>query len=659
MKGVRAWPGPTGGLVRIRLTMRRTRWWQPPVALLLAAGLVVGSVGMAWADQGGGSEHHESSGGEAAGGHESSKPEQEFSDIGGNWAAADIMSLALQGVLSGEGGGQFAPTQTVDRAEAAAMLVRVSGHENDAVQTNLEHEFGDASEIPTWAQAPVTQAVQAGLMTGEDGNFAPSAPLTRAQAAVLLVRAAGLSAEAAADANATLNFTDKSQIPSWAWGSVAAAVAHGFLQGFPDGSFRPNAPIERDQMAAILSRGQHDIAEHEHEGSATAGRHVVVGLVSAMTASSITVAQSGNGATVTIPTTATTLVYVDERSTTLAAIATGDVVRVVTDTSGNALLVAARSPEGEVAGVVQAYTAPTSTAAGSITLVRESGVVVTYPVPSDVTVRHGDHTLTLSQVQPGDRVEATVAGSPPAVTGLKVEQSESERQVLVGTVAAVGSGVLSVRDVTGATIQVPVGQDTDVSLDGHDASLGDLAVGDHVVVKLESGAAQKVTATSSGTGSSTGTSTVRLAGTVTGAAAGGFTLTVGTAAYTVDTSGATLERFGQTMTGVTVATGDGVTVTGTAAGSAITASLVDVTSLPVTVTGTVQSLDSHDGVAAIAVVTSGATTSYTVFATSATTVKTSGGATSSFAALTVGQTVDVTGNLVGDGVIAAAAITSH
>jgi hypothetical protein len=82
-----------------------------------------------------------------------------------------------------------------------------------------------------------------------DGAFRPAEPLTRAQAAALMVRAAGLEAGDIA----TTTFRDVAP-GHWAFQVIGAAERAGYLRGFPNGTFRPNEALTRAQAAALVMR---------------------------------------------------------------------------------------------------------------------------------------------------------------------------------------------------------------------------------------------------------------------------------------------------------------------------------------------------------------------------------------------------------------------
>ncbi|MDD4802784.1 MAG: S-layer homology domain-containing protein, partial [Syntrophomonas sp.] len=82
-----------------------------------------------------------------------------------------------------------------------------------------------------------------------DGGFHPEDGLTRAQAAVVIVKAAGLSAGPIT----STGFPDLA-IEHWAAPSIAAAAKAGYLKGFPDGTFRPDDMLTRSQGISTLLR---------------------------------------------------------------------------------------------------------------------------------------------------------------------------------------------------------------------------------------------------------------------------------------------------------------------------------------------------------------------------------------------------------------------
>jgi len=103
-----------------------------------------------------------------------------------------------------------------------------------------------------WAQASIEKAVAAGIAAGyADGTFKPNQILTRAEFAVMLVNALK-----APSAGAELTFTDSERIGKWAADQVSQAVKAGIITGYADGTFRPDAPITRAELAVMIAKAK-------------------------------------------------------------------------------------------------------------------------------------------------------------------------------------------------------------------------------------------------------------------------------------------------------------------------------------------------------------------------------------------------------------------
>ncbi|MEK5233390.1 S-layer homology domain-containing protein [Lysinibacillus sp. FSL K6-0232] len=101
-----------------------------------------------------------------------------------------------------------------------------------------------------WAEDYIMRAAAKGIVSGyPDGTFKPNHPVTRAEFTVMLAGALKLEGQGAA-----LTFTDHDQIGGWAKQAVAQAVQAGIVDGYNDGSFRPNAQITRVEIAVMIAR---------------------------------------------------------------------------------------------------------------------------------------------------------------------------------------------------------------------------------------------------------------------------------------------------------------------------------------------------------------------------------------------------------------------
>ena len=105
----------------------------------------------------------------------------------------------------------------------------------------------------SWAGASVRELVARGIVSGlGDGTYGPDQRLTRAQFAVLLSHSFG---DLPIVRREVPSFSDRSQIPSWAWPHVVASYQRGLLSGHANGTFGPNDPLTRLQALVAIASG--------------------------------------------------------------------------------------------------------------------------------------------------------------------------------------------------------------------------------------------------------------------------------------------------------------------------------------------------------------------------------------------------------------------
>ncbi len=170
-----------------------------------------------------------------------------FQDTTGHWAESAIRQAVGSGLVKGFADGTFRPDQVVNRAEFVTML----GRALDLKDTGKKLEFKDMGSIPAWAQAFVSGAVDAGIISGyANGTFGPEKQLNRAEMVAMIVRAAGIKPVT----GASLSFADAKDIPQWAVPYIAAAVEKGLVSGVGQNRFAPQQSATRaESLALILS----------------------------------------------------------------------------------------------------------------------------------------------------------------------------------------------------------------------------------------------------------------------------------------------------------------------------------------------------------------------------------------------------------------------
>ncbi|OAB42250.1 DUF4073 domain-containing protein [Paenibacillus glacialis] len=172
-----------------------------------------------------------------------------FSDLNkaSVWAREAIVKAKEYNLMAGSSDGTFRPMSAVTRQEVAAALNNVM--QIEPLQLS-KSSFTDVIS-GSWSAGAIEVMKSSGWMLGDgNGTFRPTAPLTREEMAVLLVKIANINIESSVP---ELSVTDKDKISSWAKQSVALALESGLMQGTGT-SFNPLQPVLRQEMAAIVLR---------------------------------------------------------------------------------------------------------------------------------------------------------------------------------------------------------------------------------------------------------------------------------------------------------------------------------------------------------------------------------------------------------------------
>ncbi|MGI6130227.1 MAG: S-layer homology domain-containing protein, partial [bacterium] len=158
-------------------------------------------------------------------------------DIEGHWAQDAIEQLVEKGAVSGLPDGTFRPDLTVTRSEFVTMVNKSLGITSVIGSSRFQDvKPGD------WFAGQVEAAAAYGYVAGNpDGTFSPYRPITREQAAAMLVRAFGLNKlTTEAEQNAVLSsFVDAGQVSAWAKADVATAVSIGLMSGYTSSTLAP------------------------------------------------------------------------------------------------------------------------------------------------------------------------------------------------------------------------------------------------------------------------------------------------------------------------------------------------------------------------------------------------------------------------------------
>ncbi|CCQ95739.1 hypothetical protein CULT_30101 [[Clostridium] ultunense Esp] len=170
-----------------------------------------------------------------------------FDDIANHWAKDAVEVMASQNIVKGSSANTFNPEGKVTRAEFATMLVRALGLSAKGAYTG---QFTDVKESD-WFAGSVEAAAKAGIIRGSGGKFNPKASVTREEMTVMLIRALGLTDQAA---GLTPSFSDAGSVATWAKEAVALAQQKGLISGIGNNLFAPKGISKRAEAATLLFR---------------------------------------------------------------------------------------------------------------------------------------------------------------------------------------------------------------------------------------------------------------------------------------------------------------------------------------------------------------------------------------------------------------------
>jgi len=130
--------------------------------------------------------------------------------------------------------------------------------------------FTDDAQIPTWATEAIEELMDQGVLTGnDDGSFAPNRQLNRAEVSKIIVLATGVDI----DTTGGPHFPDVNQ-GDWFYDYIETMYNEGFINGYPDGMFRPGVGINRAEIAKMVVNGfamDQDLSGAPHFDDVTAG----------------------------------------------------------------------------------------------------------------------------------------------------------------------------------------------------------------------------------------------------------------------------------------------------------------------------------------------------------------------------------------------------
>ena len=179
----------------------------------------------------------------------------DFTDVSrSDWYYEFVDLVTSKGYFNGVADKTFAPAENMTRAMFVTVLFRFHGAKGDSSQS----AFVDVAP-GEWYTAAINWAAANKIVDGVgNGKFAPNDPITRAQMCAMIERYLDLYRKAwkvtLPESGSLSVMVDENAIPAYALAAVKQCQRHGLVNGFEDGTFRPNELSTRAQVAAVIYR---------------------------------------------------------------------------------------------------------------------------------------------------------------------------------------------------------------------------------------------------------------------------------------------------------------------------------------------------------------------------------------------------------------------
>jgi hypothetical protein len=413
---------------------------------------------------------------------------QKLKDVKGHWAENAIMKMNSKGFIKGYQDATFKPNKPVTQLEAIIMIVRAEGLEDEAQDGDLNIFLKEAAQIPDWAEGYVAVALDEDILDeGEILSFRPQQGAKRIQVALWISRA--LDLDDYLDNDEDLFYLDKRDIPEGLYNAVVLISEAGIMKGNNKNHFLPNKAITRAEMAILLERIDGEGTESDIYLSEFRG------VITDVDDDEITV--KGWRVSKTFDFADQVTVFLDGKKVDVDDLDVNDRVKLSLNKKGDVTAVKATSADrdddndakkeyqGEIVKI-----SLNDDDEGFITI-KSGNKNYRFHVIEDTDIEMDDdgETLDLDELRVGWYVEIMVKGK--TATSIVIESDnndkddedeETEYEGII-TVISGNNKRIQIKDENGIKHKFIIDEDTEITIDGDDAQLTDLKIGDEVEIE--------------------------------------------------------------------------------------------------------------------------------------------------------------------------------
>ena len=166
---------------------------------------------------------------------------------GGSGSSDKEETVTHEWYIRGYEDGTVRPDGKVTREEIAMIFYRLYVGSNNTLNTKANIEYSDVDKN-RWSYDAIMYLTEKGILKGyDDGSFKPLKEISRAELAAIIVRYSKLTSKT------SVEFTDVTK-EHWAKDSIEKVATKGWMIGYENGAFKPNAKLTRAEAAATINR---------------------------------------------------------------------------------------------------------------------------------------------------------------------------------------------------------------------------------------------------------------------------------------------------------------------------------------------------------------------------------------------------------------------
>ncbi|MBE7013376.1 MAG: hypothetical protein E7416_04840 [Ruminococcaceae bacterium] len=177
---------------------------------------------------------------------------------------------------SGGGGGYSVITEVSENVPTAGEVLSPVQILAQFAYSGVEvEEFDDA--VGHWSNDTLRVLRAKGIIAGDAGtnNYRPDARINREEMAVLMARYLQMRDGINYETHEHIKFADSDSVSPWATSSVAYLAGRGILLGYPDGNYKPQQEITREEAIAIIDRVINNKYKTTHNAADFTDHHTI------------------------------------------------------------------------------------------------------------------------------------------------------------------------------------------------------------------------------------------------------------------------------------------------------------------------------------------------------------------------------------------------